>query len=79
MNYAAHDCRSTRKGKCNNRWIDKDVTGATTLIPTWKYCRECCKKLGINFAKQKPSDYRTDEQNKRYKNLANKNRLKYAS
>ena len=52
---------------CNNRWIDKDLTGATTQIPTWKYCRECCERLGINFDIQKPSDYRTNEQNERMK------------
>lgn len=48
---------------CNNRWIDVDLTGAKTQIPTWKYCRECCEKMGIDFEKQKPSDYRTDEEN----------------
>lgn len=48
---------------CNNRWIDKDKTYAKTQIPTWKYCRECCEKMGIDFDKQKPSDYRSEEQN----------------
>ena len=38
------------------------MTGATTLIPTWKYCRECCEKLGIDFEKQKPSDYMSEEE-----------------
>lgn len=50
---------------CNNRWIDEDLTGATTHIPTWKYCRDCCERLGIDFDKQKPSDYRTKEEQKR--------------
>lgn len=64
--YVAHDCRNSRldersKNYCNNRWIDVDMTGATTLIPTWKYCRECCEKLGIDFEKQKPSDYYSKE------------------
>ena len=67
MNYCAHDCRNTRDGSCNNRFVDKDLTGATTQIPTWKYCRECCERLGIDFDKQKPSDYRTSEQNERMK------------
>ena len=62
MNYVAHDCRNTRDNTCNNRWIDKDITGATTQVPTWKYCRECCKRLGINFENQKPSDYMSDEE-----------------
>ena len=65
--YVAHDCRNSRRSEkskyyCNNRWIDVDMTGATTLIPTWKYCRECCEKLGINFEKQKPSDYMSEEE-----------------
>lgn len=79
MNYVAHDCRNSRNPEfiqidkkhkipnpdfCNNRWVDKDLTGATTLIPTWKYCEECCEKLGIDFDSQKPSDYRTEEQQK---------------
>lgn len=67
MNYVAHDCRNTRNNTCNNRWIDKDITGASTLVPTWKYCRECCEKMGIDFENQKPSDYRTEEQNERIK------------
>lgn len=50
---------------CNERWVDVDMTGAKMQIPTWKYCRKCCEKLGIDFEKQKPSDYRTDEQNER--------------
>lgn len=57
VEYVAHDCRGTRDGSCNNRWIDKDKTKCKTQIPTWKYCRECCAKLGIDFDKQKPSDY----------------------
>ena len=52
---------------CNNRWIDKDLTNAQMKVPTWKYCRECCEKLGIDFDNQKPSDYRTEEQNERIK------------
>ena len=51
MNYVAHDCRNTRNKTCNNRWVDKDKTYAKTQIPTWKYCRECCEKLGIDFEK----------------------------
>ena len=63
--YCAHDCRNTRNNTCNNRWIDVDMTGATTQIPTWKLCKSCCEKLGIDFDKQKPSDYRTKEQNEK--------------
>lgn len=52
---------------CGERWVDVDITGAKMQIPTWKYCRKCCEKLGIDFDKQKPSDYRTEEQNERIK------------
>lgn len=64
---------------CNNRWVDKDLTGATTYIPTWKYCRECCERLGIDFDKQKPSDYRTEEQNEKIKKTMEKIRQKRQS
>lgn len=47
---------------CNNRWIDKDLTKARTQIPTWKYCRECCEKMGIDFENQKPSDFMSEEE-----------------
>lgn len=52
---------------CNNRWADKDLTNAQMKVPTWKYCKECCEKLGIDFDNQKPSDYRTEEQNLKLK------------
>ena len=44
-----HFCRNK---KCNNGWIDKDLTKVITIPPSWKYCRECCEKLGINFDSQ---------------------------
>ena len=64
MNYVMHFCRNKQ---CNNGWIDKDLTGATTIPPKWKYCKECAKSKGIDFDKQKPSDYRTPEQEKKLK------------
>jgi hypothetical protein len=75
MNYVAHDCRNTRNNTCNNRWIDKDITGATTLIPTWKYCRECCEKMGIDFENQKPDDYLTEDEIKNKKDKLKKMKL----
>ena len=59
MNYVMHFCRNKN---CNNGWIDKDLTHATTIPPKWKYCKECAKKKGIDFENQKPNDYRTPEQ-----------------
>jgi hypothetical protein len=49
MNYVVHYCKNP---ECNNCWIDKDVTNVKTYPPTWKYCEECCKKLGIDFNNQ---------------------------
>lgn len=59
MNYVNHICRNKR---CNNNWIDKDLTRCTTFPPARKYCRECCEKMGIDFEKQKPSDYMSEEE-----------------
>ena len=67
MNYVAHDCRNTRNKTCNNRWVDKDKTHATTQVPTWKYCCECCEKMGIDFNKQKPDDYLNEEEKNKKK------------
>lgn len=81
MIYVAHDCRNTKLSDkhpdyCNNRWVDKDLTGATTRPPTWKYCEDCCKKLGIDFNKQKPSDYYTAERMEHYKKIHKQSKLK---
>ena len=51
MNYVVHFCKNP---DCNNCWIDKDKTHVKTVPPKWKYCKECCRKLGIDFNKQKP-------------------------
>lgn len=56
MAYVAHDCKNCKTNKCNNRWIDKDLTGCKSRPPMWKYCRECCKKLGIDFDSQTPDN-----------------------
>lgn len=58
LSYVAHDCRNTRNATCNNRWIDVDITKVRSQIPTWKYCIECCQRLGIDFDKQNPSDFK---------------------
>lgn len=49
MKYVIHFCKNK---DCNNCWIDKDLTNAKTEPPKWKLCKECCKKLGIDFDKQ---------------------------
>ena len=60
MNYVAHVCRNSKlstknENYCDKIWIDKDLTRATTTPPTWKYCEECCRKLGIDYYKQTPT------------------------
>lgn len=59
MNYVIHSCRNK---KCNNCWIDEDLTNVKTYPPAWKYCPDCSKKLGITFETQKPTDYMTEKE-----------------
>ncbi|MBP5596330.1 MAG: hypothetical protein J6Y02_13165 [Pseudobutyrivibrio sp.] len=59
MDYVVHYCKNKdglpgEPEPCNNAWIDEDLTNVQTVPPQWKYCRECCKKLNIDFEKQKP-------------------------
>ena len=65
-NYVIHFCRNK---ECNNGWIDEDKTKVKTIPPSWKYCRDCAKKLGIDFNKQKPSDGKSKEQIEREEKL----------
>ena len=51
MNYVLHFCHNK---ECNDGWIDKDLTNVKSHPPVWKYCRDCAKKLGIDFGKQTP-------------------------
>lgn len=55
--YVVHFCKNK---ECNNAWLDKDLTNVKSYPPQWKYCRECCKKMGIDFDKQKPEDGRIE-------------------
>lgn len=55
MRYVVHYCKNK---DCNNCWIDKDLTNVKTIPPKWKYCKECCEKLGIDFEKQKPNKHK---------------------
>ena len=59
MNYVMHFCRNK---KCNNGWIDKDLTRCTTFPPDWKYCKECCEKLNIDYEAQTPDSNLTEEE-----------------
>lgn len=66
MNYVMHFCRNK---KCNNGWVDKDLTNVKSYPPSWKYCKECADKLGIDFDAQKPSDYMTKERLEQKQNI----------
>ena len=70
MNYVNHFCKNS---KCNNNWLDVDVTNAKTIPPQWKYCKECCKSLGIEFDSQ---TYKSKLSDKRKSELRN-NLLNY--
>lgn len=59
MNYVMHFCRNKQ---CNNDWLDKDLTRCTTFPPTWKYCRECAEKLGIDYDAQTPDSNLTKKE-----------------
>lgn len=67
MKYVMHICRNK---KCNNGWIDKDLTDARVNPPDWKYCQECAAKLGIDYESQTPDSNLTAEE------LAHKNKLR---
>ena len=58
MNYVIHFCRNK---KCNNGWIDKDLTSATSP-PKWKYCKECADKLGIDYDSQTPTSNLSEQE-----------------
>lgn len=51
MKFVVHYCKNT---KCNNAWIDEDLTNAKTRPPRWKFCVDCCAKFGIDFHSQLP-------------------------
>lgn len=67
MNYVIHFCRNSRlsernKNYYNNGWIDLDLTNAKSNAPDWKYCRECCEKLGIDYDAQTPTSNLTEKE-----------------
>lgn len=59
MNYVMHVCRNR---KCNNGWVDKDLTDARVNPPDWKYCKKCAEKLGIDYDKQTPDSNLTSQE-----------------
>lgn len=65
--YVIHFCRNK---KCNNGWIDKDLTNAQVNPSSWKYCKECAENLEIDYDAQTPASNLTE------KELAHKNKLR---
>ena len=51
MDYVTHTCK-----KCGCAFVAEDYTKVTHTPPSWRYCPECSKKLGINYEKQRPGD-----------------------
>lgn len=64
--YVFHFCRNK---ECRNGWLDIDKTNVKTIPPSWKYCRECAEKLGIDFDKQKTSNAKSKKQLEREEKL----------
>lgn len=58
--YVAHECK-----KCGKAFIAEDYTKATSLMPTWRYCEDCAKEIGIDYATQTPRKNRTPEEQKK--------------
>ena len=69
--YVAHICK-----KCGCMFIAEDYTKATALPPTWRYCKSCCEKMGIDYNQQTPYRNRTPEERQKAKEKAE--RLKQA-
>lgn len=61
--FVAHICRNKQ---CSAIWIDKDLTNVKSTPPDWKYCRECCEKLGIDFDTQTPTSNLTEKELQEY-------------
>lgn len=63
--FVLHFCKNP---DCNVGWLDIDLTNVISIPPRWKYCRECCKLLGIDFDKQKIPKSKRGENLKKNKN-----------
>lgn len=62
MNYVIHFCKNA---KCNNAFIDLDLTNAKSRPPQWKYCNDCCKKYGFTNPAKPPISKKKQEQLKK--------------
>lgn len=60
MDFVTHTCK-----KCGCAFVAEDYTNCQTTPPHWRYCPECCSKLGIDYDKQKPWMNRSEKLQKR--------------
>ena len=67
-NYVLHFCKNK---KCNNGWIDEDLTNAQSRPPSWKYCEDCCAKYGFVNPPHPPKKKLSEKQ----LNVLNKNKF----
>lgn len=76
MNYVMHFCRNK---KCNNGWIDKDLTNAKVNPPDWKYCKDCAKARGIDYDTQTPTSNLTKKELEHRAKILEKQKLAVAA
>ena len=69
MNYVIHYCKDP---KCNNAFIDTDVTKAKTRPPQWRYCPECCEKFGYVNPDKPPISKKKQEQLQKARSMIEK-------
>ena len=62
--YVVHYCKNP---ECNNAWIDVDLTNANIRPPRWKYCKDCCEKLGVKNPETPPRKSDAEERIERLK------------
>ena len=62
MDFVAHICRNK---DCNNIFVAEDYTKVKDIPPKWRWCPDCCKELGIDYAAQTPKKNRTPEEQKK--------------
>ena len=67
MDYVIHFCKNK---ECNNAFIAVDYTKVKDVPSHWRLCPDCCKKLDIDYGKQRPWNMRTEKQKEFYKKFA---------
>ena len=68
MDFVAHICKNK---DCNNIFVAEDYTKVKDVPPHWRFCPNCCDKLGIEYDKQKPWTNYSEARKKQIENLKN--------